>query len=895
MTTLDWGIVGAMLLALIVVAVYCQRQVKSVADFLVAGRSAGRYMLTIGTGMVWVSAINIVAMFELYHSAGLVAMWWGMLSTPFAIYLAISGFGIYRFRQTRAMTVAQFLEARYNRAVRVLAGMISWTVGMLSFGIFPAVGARFVIHFSGLPTEFDWLGVTWPMFPVTMAALVCLSLVFVVLGGHLTVLVTDFLQGAFTNVVGLVVILVLAVGVLHWGEVVDTLKITNDRRSLATGSAPMTGAGLDLALAPGDGQGQADHHRRAGVAMMLAGNLLESVDHRRPSVLATREMVARLVRSGGENTDEVAQVVDAVSGLLVQRCAATPYADAANAYRDTVWAGLSEGGHAPPGLTTGVGAAGGTAAYPRDTEALRYLASILLDDAAQALQSADPGAQAGADLLRSAAVSLPGNTYPQDTARQLAQAGDALLASDPATHDLAKALGDSGGTLQDRSTSLLDPVRTSGVSDFNLWYFLIAVVGMWWTVLSNIQGQSYIASARNGHEMRMGNVLAQWRWLALTLMFMLLVLATLVYTEHPDYTDTAGEIHAALDGLAERVGGSESVAEVQAGATVRNQQTVPIAMRAFLPAGVLGLFCALILAAIISTYDSFMHCWGSVFVQDVVIPFRKKAMTAREQIWWLRAAICMVAVIAFVFSWLYPQTQSILMFFALVNSIWLAPSGAVILGGLYWKRGTSAAAISTMIVGVAFGLLGVAAMQAWPMWFDRSFPVNGQWLFFYNIALSAAVYIGISLLGRRSESLDGLLHRADHLDDASQADHSQRTTLLMKCFGITREFTRGDRLTAYVIVGWFLALLVVFLIGTAAGLGLTLSEDTWARFWFVYLALLFVVTVVTTVWFTLGGFVDLVKLFRALGDQSRDFTDDGRVSHPPSGTADTARVEEESR
>lgn len=892
MTTVDWCIVGAMLLALIAVALYCQRQVKSVADFLVAGRGAGRYMLTIGTGMVWVSAINIVAMFELYHSAGLVAMWWGMLATPFAIYLAITGFGIYRFRQSRAMTVAQFLEARYNRTVRVMAGVISWTVGMLAFGIFPAVGARFVIHFSGLPADFVLLGMAWPVFPVTMVALVGVSLVFVVIGGHLTVLVTDFLQGAFTNVVGLLIIVVLAVGVVNWSEVVESLKLANDHRSLATGSAPITEAGLELTRAAGQTPEQTEAYLRAGVALALAGNLLESVDGRRPNAIVTREMVARLAQPA-KGTAEAADSesrraeVHAVMKGLADRCEPTAYGASAALFRAVVASGV--GGDDAATVTE----------FPRDVGALRYLASVLIEDAAEALSAVDPGAartaehERGVVRLRQSALALRGEAYPVEASRFLAEAGAALQGGEPPMSDLGAALAKSGEAIRNRTTSMLDPVSTSGVSDFNIWYFIIAIVGMWWAVMSNLQAQSYVASATSGHEIRMGNVLAQWRWLAMTLLFMMVVLASFVYTEHPAYTQSAGEIHASLDSLAERVGGSVSVSQVQAGTTVRQQQFVPVAMRHFLPVGVVGLFCALILAAIISTYDSFMHCWGSVFVQDVVVPFRKKAMTAREHIWWLRFGILMVAGLALTFSLVYPQTQSILMFFALVNSIWLAPSGAMIVGGLYWKRGTSAGAVSTFVVGLSFGVLGVLAMQAWPIWHDRPFPINGQWLFFCNIVLSGVVYIGVSLLSRTDVDLDRLLHRGEHTRDDDRAKHDSETTFIMKCFGITREFTRGDRLTAYVIVGWFLAMLGVFLVGTAFGLGYELSEDAWARFWYIYLALLFVVTVVTTVWFTLGGFIDLASLFRTLRAQSRDFTDDGRVSHTPQDQPSAQVIEEE--
>ena len=157
-TLLDWLIVVAMVPVIAVMALVSNRHTKSVADYLVAGRAAGRYMMTMASGMVWIGAINVVAMFELYHAAGFTAMWWVMLTTPFILYLNITGFGVYRFRETRALTVAQFLETRYSKPVRVLAGILAWTAGLINFGLFPAVGARFFIAFCGLPVSFGVAG-----------------------------------------------------------------------------------------------------------------------------------------------------------------------------------------------------------------------------------------------------------------------------------------------------------------------------------------------------------------------------------------------------------------------------------------------------------------------------------------------------------------------------------------------------------------------------------------------------------------------------------------------------------------------------------------------------------------------------------------------------------------
>ena len=53
------------------------------------------------------------------------------------ILVAVSGWVIYRYRETRALTLAQFFEMRYNRKFRVFTGFIAFFAGLLNFGIFP--------------------------------------------------------------------------------------------------------------------------------------------------------------------------------------------------------------------------------------------------------------------------------------------------------------------------------------------------------------------------------------------------------------------------------------------------------------------------------------------------------------------------------------------------------------------------------------------------------------------------------------------------------------------------------------------------------------------------------------------------------------------------------------
>ncbi|NIM00736.1 MAG: sodium:solute symporter, partial [Acidobacteria bacterium] len=90
---------------------------------------------------------------EMNYVAGFSMSWWGMTMSVFVLAVTASGWVVYRFRQTRCLTLAEFFERRYSRNFRVFAGIVAFVSGIVNFGIFPAVGARFFIHYCALPRE----------------------------------------------------------------------------------------------------------------------------------------------------------------------------------------------------------------------------------------------------------------------------------------------------------------------------------------------------------------------------------------------------------------------------------------------------------------------------------------------------------------------------------------------------------------------------------------------------------------------------------------------------------------------------------------------------------------------------------------------------------------------
>ena len=82
-------------------AFYSGRYVRGVADFLAAGRVAGRYVMSVGDLMSGLSVITLVALCESKYQTGYGVEFWGKLFAPVGIIFSLTGFCVYRWNRIR--------------------------------------------------------------------------------------------------------------------------------------------------------------------------------------------------------------------------------------------------------------------------------------------------------------------------------------------------------------------------------------------------------------------------------------------------------------------------------------------------------------------------------------------------------------------------------------------------------------------------------------------------------------------------------------------------------------------------------------------------------------------------------------------------------------------------
>lgn len=640
MTFLDWVIVVVSMVFLIAVVAGSRRYMQSVADFLSAGRTAGRYLITVSQGMSMLGSITIVGMWEMNYVAGFSLRWWEFTMGVVLLGITVSGWVIYRFRQTRALTMAQFFEIRYSRRFRIFAGLLAFVSGVVNFGIFPAVGARFFIYFCGLPLSFTVLGITIGTFPVVMIVFLSIALFFVFAGGQVAVLITEFFQGIFANTIFLVLV-------------------------------------------------------------------------------------------------------------------------------------------------------------------IYFLFLIGWDQIYQAVTTAPPDA------------------------------------------------------------SLINPYHTSHVKDFNLWYFLIGMAGVIYGKMSWQGTQGYNSSAKSAHEAKMGEVLGNYRDIPRWLMLVFIPVIAYTILHHPAFADKAAHVQGVLQGL-----------ETHA---IRTQLTVPLVLASMLPIGLMGAVTAVMLMATIGTHDAYLHSWGSIFIQDVVMPFRNKPFGPKQHLTVLRLSIIGVCIFIFFFSMVFQQSEYIFLFFAITGAIFTGGSGAVIIGGLYWRKGTTAAAWSALLTGSVVAVGGIIIKQINPEFF-----INGQEFWGLAMLVSSVVYVLVSLLGNRGDfNMEKMLHRGNYAIQGETQVVSEVPSRGLKMLGMGKEFTRGDKIIYITAYAWTFGWTLVFIIGTWFNLTGEVSDSSWLAFWRVFIIIYTVTSVFIIIWYTIGGTKDLREMVKRLATATRNHQDDGFVMKEP--------------
>ena len=441
--------------------------------------------------------------------------------------------------------------------------------------------------------------------------------------------------------------------------------------------------------------------------------------------------------------------------------------------------------------------------------------------------------------------------------------------------------------------SLVNPAPSSLAAEenFNVTYWAIQAVLILYTAKAWQGDQGYNGAAATPHESKMANILNGWRFRVFMLITLVVPLCIRTMLENPAYEQAGAAVREAVAAIPK-----EQVSELR----------TPVALGLMIPAGFLGFVIAAMFGAYLGTDNTYLHSWGTILVQDVIMPIRRRLgggeLSPKAHIRVIKIAIFLVACWGFWFSATFRSPdQRIAMYCNLSASLFYAGAGCAIIGGLYSRRGGSLSAWAGMLTGVAIAAVGLFAKEfskAWAPW-EQHFPAgfhflawvktfNGQYLGFFAMTAATLVYIGCAVLRPANFDLDKLLHRGKYrvADDEEAAIEADQRRSFWEKIGIDRNFTGWDRAVTWITLSWPIAGTLLFAAVTPfLFMAAPPSDEAWLGFWQGYTYFTLAVGTAVVIWFTIGGFRDLRRMFRLLEQRGTDARDDGTVRDDATGKA----------
>ena len=126
-------------------------------------------------------------------------------------------------------------------------------------------------------------------------------------------------------------------------------------------------------------------------------------------------------------------------------------------------------------------------------------------------------------------------------------------------------------------------------------------------------------------------------------------------------------------------------------------RAMPVFLGQLLPLGVIGLVAAGMIAAFMSTHDTYLLCWSSVITEDVVNPFCRGRLSQRGRLRLTRVLLFVIAGFLVTWGLWYELGQDLWDYMAVSGAIYFTGAFAILLLGLYWKGATAAGAFTALL------------------------------------------------------------------------------------------------------------------------------------------------------------------------------------------------------
>jgi SSS family solute:Na+ symporter len=213
----DGSIVGLYIVVTMYAGIMVRKYVGKVEHFLVAGREVNVFLGIASLAATEFGVFTCMYTAENGYKYGFAGATPGILMALAMFFVGVTGFCINPLRDAGVMTIPELFEKRFGPRIRWATGVVMVLGGLLNMGVFLRITGKFFVLVCGFDLKNLERNVV-----VTMIVLLVLAAIYTVLGGMLSVLVTDFLQFIVMSS-GLIAVTILILTSIGWERLAKTV------------------------------------------------------------------------------------------------------------------------------------------------------------------------------------------------------------------------------------------------------------------------------------------------------------------------------------------------------------------------------------------------------------------------------------------------------------------------------------------------------------------------------------------------------------------------------------------------------------------------------------------------------------------------------------------------
>ena len=213
-TFLDGSIVGLYLLVTMAAGVMVRKYVGKVEHYLVAGREMNLYLGIASLAATEFGVVTCMYSAQNGYQKGFAGATPGILMALAMLFVGLTGFCVKPLRDAGVITIPELFEKRFGSRVRWLSGVVIVLGGLLNMGVFLRVGGEFLVYACGMDVHY---------LEITMTALLLCVAIYTILGGMLSVLITDYLQFIVMSL-GLIAVTFLIMDKIGWEALTEAVQ-----------------------------------------------------------------------------------------------------------------------------------------------------------------------------------------------------------------------------------------------------------------------------------------------------------------------------------------------------------------------------------------------------------------------------------------------------------------------------------------------------------------------------------------------------------------------------------------------------------------------------------------------------------------------------------------------